>query len=421
MRASHLFSQTSKTSQADNDSVNADLLTRAGYIHKTLAGSYSFLPLGLRVIRNIENIVREEMNGVGGQEILMSALASKEAWEATNRWDTLDVLFKVPAAGNSEYALNPTHEEVVTPVAKSFINSYRDLPFAAYQIQTKFRNEPRAKSGVMRGREFIMKDLYSFHVDQTDLDQYYDKVAEAYTRVFERLGLGEKTYFTYASGGSFSKYSHEYQTLLPSGEDTIYISVEAEKQGKKIAVNKEIFEEGMNCPELDMPTEWREEAASEVGNIFKLSTKFSEPFKLDYLDEAGERKPVVMGCYGIGISRLMGVIAEYDADDKGLAWPASVAPFAVHLITLGKGGEEARDTAEQIYTELTEAGVEVLFDDREKARPGEKFGDAELIGCPTRVVISGKSLEAGGAEVVDRKTGESEIIALENISKTLSK
>jgi len=420
MRLSQLFTKTSKTSQSDNDSINADLLTRAGFIHKTLAGSYSFLPLGLRVIRKIEQVVREEMNAIDGQELLLSALSPRENWEATKRWDSLDVLFKVPAAGNSEYALNPTHEEIITPIAKSFVNSYRDLPFAAYQIQTKFRNEPRAKSGVMRGREFIMKDLYSFHASQDCQDDYYDRAAAAYEKVFARLGLGEKTYFTYASGGSFSKYSHEFQTLLPSGEDTVYISVEAEKQGKLIAVNKEIFEEGMDCPHLNVSTKWREEMASEVGNIFKLSTKFSEPFKLDFQDEAGERKPVIMGCYGIGISRLLGVIAEYSADESGLSWAESVAPYGVHLITLGKEGEEARDIATALYEEMKEAGVEVLFDDREKEGAGAKFGDADLIGCPLRVTISARSLEAGGAEVKVRHEKDGTVTSLDDLRKRLS-
>jgi len=420
MRYSKLFTRTSKTSQADNDSINADLLTRAGFIHKTLAGSYSFLPLGLRVIRKIEQIVREEMNAIDGQEVLMSALGSKEAWIATDRWDGLDVLFRVPAAGGSEYALNPTHEEVVTPIAKSFVNSYRDLPFAAYQIQTKFRNEPRAKSGVMRGREFIMKDLYSFHANQDCQDSYYDRAATAYTKVFERLGLGEKTYFTYASGGSFTKYSHEYQTLLPSGEDTIYISIEAEKQGIKIAVNKEIFEDGMDCPHLNVPTEWRTEMASEVGNIFKLGTKFSEPFNLDFQDETGQRQPVIMGCYGIGISRLLGVIAEYSADESGLNWHENVTPFAVHLITLGKPDEEAFKKATELYKELQAAGREVLFDDREKEGAGTKFGDADLIGCPLRVTVSARSLEAGGAEIKTRNEKDGAVISFDDLRKHLS-
>ena len=311
MLFSELFTKTSKDAQSDAASKNADLLTRGGYIFKTMAGVYSYLPLGLRVLKKIECIVREEMDKIVGQEILMSALSPSEYWQTTGRWDpkVFDVLFHVPGASDSEYGLNPTHEEIVTPIAKHFVQSYRDLPFAAYQIQTKFRNEPRAKSGILRGREFIMKDLYSFHTTQEDLDRYYDIAQTAYDAVFKRIGLAEKTYLTYASGGTFSKYSHEYQVVLPQGEDTIYISEEAEKKGMRIAVNKEIYEEGKTeCP-VTGGKSFREEKASEAGNIFKLGTKFSHAFGLEYSDQTGKKQEVIMGCYGIGISRLMGIVA----------------------------------------------------------------------------------------------------------------
>lgn len=420
MRLSALFTKTAKESVADASSLNADLLVRAGYVSKTMAGVYSFLPLGLRTLRNIERIVREEMDGIGGQELLLSALAPKEAWSVTGRWDTVDVLFKLDGANDSEYALNPTHEEIVTPMAKAFIKSYRDLPFAAYQIQTKFRNELRAKSGIMRGREFLMKDLYSFHADQADLDRYYEIAQGAYDRVFQRLGVADKTYLTYASGGTFSQYSHEYQVVLPSGEDTIYVSVEAEKKGKRIAINREIYETGTTTCPVTGGTEFREERASEAGNIFKLGSKFSEPVELFFTDASAAKKPVIMGCYGIGISRLMGILAEAWSDKKGLVWSPAVAPYRVHLVTLAREeGEPAYAEAVKLMETLEKAGVSVLFDDRFDVSAGVKFADAELIGIPTRVVVSKKSMENGGVEVTDRRTGESSMIKAADVLKAL--
>jgi prolyl-tRNA synthetase len=401
------FAKTSKDAASDATSINADLLTRAGFIHKTMAGVYSYLPLGLRVIHSLEQIVREEMDSIGGQEILMSALAPKENWDKTGRWETLDVLYKVKGADEKDYALNPTHEEIITPLVKEFVNSYKDLPFSAYQIQTKFRNELRAKSGIMRGREFIMKDLYSFHADQESLDAFYEKVQEAYDRVWARVGLTEKTYLTYASGGSFAKYSHEYQVVLPSGEDTIYISVEAEKQGKRIAINKEIFVEGeTKCP-VTGGSEFRTERASEVGNIFKLGTRFSEPFKLTFNNDQGQLNPVIMGCYGLGISRLMGIIAEAFADTDGVKWPANIAPAQAHIVAIAKAPEdESFLKAQELYTSLTSKGIKCLFDDRIGPSVGAKLAIADLIGAPKRIILSPKTLADGNAEVKDRHTGE---------------
>ncbi len=408
MRLSNLFTKTSKETASDADSVNARLLTQAGYIWKTMAGVYSYLPLGLRVLNNIEKIVREEMDGIGANEIQMSAFAPKQLWEKTGRWDhkVLDVLFHVPAASDQEYALNPTHEEIVTPLMQTFVQSYRDLPRACYQIQTKFRNEPRAKSGVMRGREFLMKDLYSFHADDADLDRYYEIAMAAYSRVFTRLGFEESTYLTYASGGSFCKYSHEYQIVLPQGEDTIYISLEAEKQGKRIAVNKEIYEPGVTVCPVTGGKEFREERASEAGNIFKLGSRFSDAFDFTYTGEDGKRKPVLMGCYGIGISRLLGIIAESTGDDMGLCWPDAVAPARVHIVTLAKSADEESFTAAQaLYEELSSQGIACLFDDRLEATAGVKLAVADLIGVPLRVLISAKTLKEGKLEVKERRGG----------------
>ncbi len=413
MRFSELFTKTTKESRADADSRNADLLLRAGFVAKSMAGVYSFLPLGLRVLRNIEQIVREEMNAIGGQELLLSAFGPREWWEQTGRWDQkkFDALFHVPAAGEQEYALNPTHEEIITPVVKQFVHSYRDLPFGCYQIQTKFRNELRAKSGLLRGREFLMKDLYSFHITQDCLEKYYTKMQGAYDKVFERLGLSDRTYLTYASGGTFSKYSHEYQVVLPEGEDTIYISVAAEKEGKRIAVNKEIFTEGMKCP-VTGGTEFREVRASEAANIFQLGTKFSEPFGFQVADQAGVLQPVIMGCYGIGISRLMGILAEANSDEAGLRWSRGVGPADLHVVAIAKSSEEEAFTAaESLVAAAKKRGLRVLFDDRTDVSAGSRLADADLFGVPWRALVSAKSLAAGGVEVKDRWTGATEVLS----------
>ncbi|MCA9371011.1 MAG: prolyl-tRNA synthetase [Candidatus Peregrinibacteria bacterium] len=416
MYLSQLFTRTSKESQGDASSKNADLLTRAGFVHKTMAGVYSYLPLGLIVLRKIEQVVREEMNAIGGQEILMSALSPRESWMKTNRWEGFDALFKLPAAGDSEYALNPTHEEIVTPLVRDFVSSYRDLPFGCYQIQTKFRNEPRAKSGVLRGREFLMKDLYSFHPDQEDLDAYYETVHEAYNTIFQRLGLHDSTYYTYASGGSFSQFSHEFQVVLPEGEDHIFVSVEAEKNGQRIAINREIYEEGKTVCPVTGGKEFREERASEGANIFKLGTKFSEPFDLQYTDAKGKQYPILMGCYGIGISRLLGICTEAFADDKGMRWPGELCPASVHIVPIAKTQEDAAyKEAIALYKKLIASGSSAILDDRLEASVGQKLADADLIGCPKRIVISPKTLDAEGAELTDRMTGTVVMVSLDEI------
>jgi len=411
MYLSQLFTRTSKEEHSDASSINANLLTKAGFIHKTMAGSYSYLPLGLSVLRKIENVVRSEMNAMGGQEILMSALSPKGNWVTTDRWEGFDALFKVPASGDTEYALNPTHEEIVTPLVQNFVSSYKDLPFGCYQIQTKFRNEARAKSGVLRGREFLMKDLYSFHSDQESLDEYYEVVHGTYNTIFDRLGLTDKTYYTYASGGSFAKYSHEFQVILAQGEDTIYISEEAEKKGMRVAINKEVYEEGVTvCPETGGKT-FREATASEAANIFKLGTKFSEPFGLQYTDQEGKTYPMLMGCYGIGVSRLMGIMVEAFADDSGMRWTETINPADVHIVPIAKSTEdESYIQAVALYDRIAAEGRTAIFDDRLHLSVGARLADADLIGCPKRVVISPKTLDADGAEVKDRITGDVSIV-----------
>lgn len=403
MKQSRLFTRTVKELPKDEASFNAQALIRAGFVDKLSAGVYSFLPLGWKVLNKIRNIIIEEMEAIDGQELSLPALAPKENWQATGRWETIDVLFKTQGSDDKEYALNPTHEEIATPLAKKFIFSYRELPMAFFQIQTKFRNEKRAKSGLMRGREFLMKDLYSFHANQEDLDNYYERATAAYQNIFNRLGLGDLTYLTFASGGSFSKYSHEFQTLTPAGEDLIYICKDC-----KVAVNKEIIAEQSTCPKCGNKN-LQEEKAVEVGNIFKLGTKFSQPFGLQYQAADGSKQDVIMGCYGLGLSRVLGTIVEVCHDEKGIIWPTSIAPFKVHLLSL-----KENEAAEKIYNELSAQGIEVLYDDRD-LQAGEKFADADLIGCPYRVVVSKKTLESGSVEIKKRSEEKSELVSMENL------
>lgn len=403
MLQSKLFTKTRREAPKDEESINAQLLIRAGYIDKLMAGVYTFLPLGLKVLNKIENIIRKEMDGLGGQEILMSALTPKEAWVTTNRWDNFDALFKLEGADKKEYALGATHEEVVTPVLKKHVFSYKELPVSVYQIQTKFRNELRAKAGLIRGREFSMKDLYSFHADQDDLDVFYKKVTKSYQKIFKEMGLEKITYLTFASGGAFSKYSHEFQTLSSSGEDLIYIC-----DNCKVAVNREIIKEQSSCPECGNKN-LREEKAVEVGNIFKLGNKFSNAFGFDYADESGNKKNVIMGCYGIGPSRIMGTLAEIFHDDRGIIWPETVAPFKVHLIHVVSPDKaknvKIKKISDKVYADLQKQNVEVLYDDRMDARAGEKFADSDLMGLPYRAVISEKT----GNKIELKKRGESKI------------
>lgn len=413
MRVSQLFTKTSKTTPAGEEAKNAQLLIQAGFVSKEMAGVYAFLPLGKRVLDNIVQIIREEMDAVGGNEISMTALQNPETWKASGRWDdeVMDVWFKTKLANGREFGLAPTHEEPLTKLMKNFISSYKDLPAYPYQFQTKFRAELRSKSGLMRGREFLMKDLYSFSADETQHEEFYEKMTAAYLRVFDRLGLGAFTYKTFASGGSFAKYSHEFQTISPVGEDTIYISDE-----KGIAINEEVFDDEV-LSLLDISRdEVRTEKAVEVGNIFTLGYKYSEALDLKYTDKDGIEKLVFMGSYGIGPSRLMGLIAEHFADDKGLVWPENIAPFKVYLVQIG---EKSVEKADEIYAQLQAAGIEVLYDDRSE-RPGKKFADAELMGIPYRLTVSDRLLEEGKFEFVSR-VGQQEMLDLNEILTKLAK
>jgi len=413
MRQSTLFTKTRKDSPKDEVAKNADLLIRAGFIHKEMAGVYSYLPLGLRVLNKIIGVIRKEMEALSASEVSLTAIQEKASWEKTDRWadDKMDVWFKTELKNGTTLGLAPTHEEPLTALMKNHIRSYRDLPRYVFQFQTKFRNETRAKSGIMRGREFLMKDLYSFSSDTESHDAFYEKVKAAYLRIFDTLGIGDKTYLTRASGGSFSQFSHEFQTLSETGEDTIYVSPD-----ESTAVNFEIIESNEAFEGLTAPKEtFVPQKSIEVGNIFSLGTRFSEALELTFLDQTGKPKPVVMGSYGIGPGRVMGTIVEAHSDEKGILWPDSVAPFAVHLIGI-TGAEVA---AEEIYEALTATGVEVLFDDRD-VRPGEKFADADLIGIPVRVVVSEKTLAVGGFEIKHRKEDKTEIISKDTLLSRLS-
>ena len=402
MRQSQLFTKTRKEAPADEVAKNAQLLIRGGYIYKNMAGAYSFLPLGLRVIDKINAIIREEMNGIGGQELHMPSLQDPALWKTTDRWndEVVDVWFKSELKAGGEVGLAWTHEEVITDIMRHYVSSYKDLPLFAYQIQTKFRNEMRAKSGIMRTREFLMKDLYSFCADEEQHAAFYDACADAYMRIFDRIGIGSKTYKTFASGGAFSKFSHEFQTLAEAGEDVVYVNEE-----KGIAVNEEVLAEA-DFSELGVTKESLEKRKSiEVGNIFSLGTKFSEAIGLSFVDENGTSRPVIMGCYGIGPARAMGTAVDLLSDEKGIVWPDSIAPYTVHLVGLNLDDSEIRDYAEGLCATLTAAGIEVLYDDRD-LRAGEKFADSDLLGLPYRVVVSRKTKEEGLFEVVTRATGE---------------
>ena len=415
MRQTQLFTKTRKQAPSDEVSRNAELLIRAGYIHKEMAGVYSYLPLGLLVLKKITAIIREEMNSIGGQEILLSTLQDKKLWTQSDRWDdkNVDVWFKTKLQNETEVGLGWTHEEPITELMRDHIHSYRDLPVYAYQIQTKFRNEVRAKSGIMRTREFPMKDLYSFNRTQEDLDTFYEEAALAYMRIFTRAGIGDITYKTFASGGAFAKYSHEFQTISDAGEDIVYVNEE-----KGIAVNKEVLNDEV-LADLQVTRDTLVEKKSiEVGNIFKLGIRFSKPLGLTYKDEEGKDQEVVMGCYGIGPSRLMGTVAEVYADEKGIVWPKSIAPFRAHIVRIGEV-EEVIAHADALYETLTEQGIETLYDDRD-VRAGEKFADSDLLGIPVRIVVSQNTLAEGQLEVVLRATGEKKMQTESELIEELS-
>jgi prolyl-tRNA synthetase len=414
MRTTQLFTKTRKDAPADEAAKNAQLLIKAGYIHKEMAGVYVYLPLGLRVLENIKQIIREEMNAIEGQELIMTNLQPRALWEKTTRWDddVVDVWFKTKLQDKTEIGLAWSHEEPIMGMMQQYISSYKDLPTSVYQFQTKLRNELRAKSGIMRGREFLMKDMYSLHTNPEDLDKYYEMVKQAYLRIYEQLGLGEETYVTFASGGAFTKFSHEFQTICEAGEDVLYVH-----RDKNIAVNEEVLEDAIK--ELGIVKDELEKVKSaEVGNIFNFGTEKAEQMDIAYTAEDGSRQPIYLASYGIGVTRVMGVIVEKFADEKGLVWPENVAPFKVIICRLGDD-TEVMAAADKLYSDLQEQGIEALYDDRD-ARPGEKFADADLLGIPHRVVVSQKTIEQGKIEYKKRTSSESELMSQEELFKVLA-
>lgn len=406
MRLSQLFTKTLREAPADEIALNAQYLIRGGFVYKNSAGIYTYLPLGFRVMRKIKNIIREEMDAIGGQEMFMQALVEKKYMEPTGRWD-LDVGFFAKGREDKEanFVMGWSHEEVLTTIASKYVSSYKDLPFSAYQIQTKFRNEPRAKSGLLRGREFMMKDLYSFHASDVDLASFYEKAKDAYFKIFERCGL--KSVYTLAGGGMFTEnFTHEFQVLSEVGEDTIMLCPKCE-YAENVEISK--LKEGDACPKCGGKVV--EEKSIEVGNIFKYGPKYSEKLALYFTDEKGAKYPVLSGAYGIGISRLMATVVETHNDGVGIVWPESIAPYKVHLIVL----DDKKEEAEKIYRDLTAKGVEVLYDDRDENSAGEKFADADLIGCPVRVVVSKKTVDKGSVETKRREEKDVKLVPINNI------
>lgn len=408
MKQSEILTKTIKELPKGEESASAQLLIRAGLVDKLAAGLFSFLPIGWRIHQKIADIIREEMNAINGEELYLPALHPRAYWDRTKRWQIPEI-FKLKSQSGREFALSWTHEEIITPLAQKFIQSYKDLPKYLYQIQVKMRDELRVKSGLLRTKEFIMKDLYSFHATEKDLDSYYEKVKKAYFKIFERVGLGSKhTYLTYASGGAFCEFSHEFQTVTPAGEDVIFICSKC-----KQAINREIKDKVLKCPNCK-GKDFYSEKAIEIGNIFKLGTKFSEAFSFNFRDKEGKEKLVLMGCYGIGLGRLIGAIAEVHRDEKGIIWPESVAPFKVHLLALNKEAKVVKQ-AEKLYEELKKAGVEVLFDDRKDKTAGEKFAEADLIGIPYRIVVSERTMKEKSVEIKERCEKEAKLVKIAKI------
>lgn len=412
MKYSKLFGKTSKKISGQVEARSHELLVRAGYIDQVASGIFTILPLGKKVLDKISNIVRVEMNNIDGQEISMPVLHPKKNWMITGRYDSFDVLFKITSQSKNEYVIAPSHEEIVNPLVAKNLQSFRDLPIYLYHISQKFRDEPRPKSGILRGREFTMKDLYSFHADQKDLDTYYKTVMQAYLKIYSRCGL-QNIKITEASGGSFSKKnSHEFNVLTKYGEVMLFYCDKC-----NFAQNEEVAQVKIDeqCPICKTGT-IKEGKAIEVGNIFDCADKYSRAFNIKYTDNQGVEKYPLMGCYGIGISRMLGTIVEVNNDSAGIIWPQSVAPFKAHLIDLTKG---ENDSAQKIYESLTDAQIDVLFDNRSNTPAGEKFADCDLIGIPIRLVVSEKT--AGNIEYKSRSEKNMEIVNLQQIINRLSK
>jgi prolyl-tRNA synthetase len=412
MLQSQLFTKTTKEFPKGEISKSTQFLIKAGFVDKLGAGVFTFLPLGLRVLDKIEGIIANEMESVSGQRISMPALIPRKNWQQTGRWDNFDALFRLKGNGKMEYGLGATHEEVVVPLIKKYVSSYKDLPLAVFQIQDKFRDELRVKSGLLRTREFLMKDLYSFHASERDLESYYEKVKKAYLRIFKKLKITDKTYLTLALGGTFSKHSHEFQAVTSAGEDIIYVCSKC-----KVGLNRELVKGKARCWQCGKALSEKTKAI-EVANIFKLKDKYTKPFDFRFTDRNGQKKLVVMGCYGIGLPRLMGAVVEIFHDKKGIIWPESIAPYKFHLVPVGES-REVKKTADNIYKSLQKAEQEVIYDDRQERSVGEKFADCDLIGVPYRLVVSEKSLEKGCLEVKRRDKEGVKLVKIKNLSQLL--
>lgn len=414
MRLTQLFTKTRKEVPADESAHNARLLIQAGFVHKEMAGVYAYTPLGLRVLENIKQIIREEMDAIGGQELIMTSLQPKELWQETGRWDdkAVDVWFKSKLQDGTEVGFAWSHEEPIMDMLSEYVSSYKDLPVSVYQFQTKMRNELRAKSGIMRGREFLMKDLYSLHATQEDMNDYYDKVTKAYNKIFDRLGIGEETFVTFAAGGAFTKYSHEFQTICEAGEDVLYIN-----KDKNIAVNEEVLQDATKEIGVDKSS-LKPVKSAEVGNIFKFGTEKSNSMGIYYTDKSGKQQPIYLASYGIGVTRVMGVIAEKMCDDRGLVWPENIAPAQVYIARLGNEKEVVKQ-ADELYEMCCKEGISALYDDRD-LRPGEKFADADLMGIPHRVVVSQKTAKEDKFEYKKRTQKEPKMLSQKELLKTLA-
>jgi len=407
MRQSELFTKTSRQFPKDEASISAQLLERAGFVYKNSAGVYSFLPLGWRVVKKIAQIISEEMAAIGGQEVFLPALVERRYLDKTGRWQ-VDIGFEVKdkRTGESRFVLGWTHEEVAAEIASRHISSYKDLPVAVYQIQTKFRNEPRAKSGLLRTREFLMKDLYSFHASEKDFERYYQNVKRAYQKIFKRVGL--KAIYTLAGGGTFTaSATHEFQVIAPVGEDTIFVCPKCD-----YAENGEIskLQPGSHCPKCRGTVQRYN--AIEVGNIFPLGTKYSQAFNLQFLDKSGRKNYLVMGSYGIGLGRVMAAAVEVSHDERGIIWPETIAPFPVHLLKLSPS-----PLADKVYRELAARGISVLYDDR-PVSAGEKLVDADLLGIPYRLVVSGKT--GSKVEFKPRNSSRAKLLSLKEVIRCLT-
>jgi prolyl-tRNA synthetase len=410
MRQSEFFVKTLKEAPKDAETINHQLLVRAGFVRQLMAGVYTYLPLGLKTLNKISQIIREEMNAIGGREILMPMLHPAAIWKQTGGWDNIDVLFKLQSRTKKDYALSQSHEEVVTPLAKEFIHSAKDLPLSLYHIQWKFRDELRSKSGILRGREFLMKDLYSWHINQKDFDDYYQKAKEAYLKIFSRLGLNAKV--TEASGGGFSeKISYEFEVLTDAGEANILYCDKCDYCVNVDDIQK--YKVGEDCPKCKKD-KLKSALASEVGNVFDLGQKYTHAFGLTVRNEKGENVYPIMGCYGIGITRTMGVIVEKFHDERGIIWPKSIAPFDVHLVELKS--QTSKVKGEEIYNKLMDAKVDTLWDDRD-VPAGEKFADADLIGIPVRLVVSERNGDK--IEWKERASEKSELLSLDEVISRL--